>query len=252
MQKNIITNKITPCCGLPFSVVYWWVSNLTLNSESDRQYLLTQISQSGVLSIDGWKVLVNSGTLEADASLTKSEFLEWFDCEKQPTCEELKIIIESYKMGNWVGDLSEISFVNVLGVLKITDTAPTIQGLYILSDIGTYTNLGGLVTTTGKVNYAYFDGTTWSLVSIDANSDVLYREAQYLPNGDVILNDLGQVLSCSVKWADGTNGTLTNSNYNDLVFEYEKTTVTHNTKTIVYDSVFDLLGNLTLKNITIS
>ena len=54
MKKNSITSKITPCCGLPFSVVYWWVSNLTLNSESDRQYLLTQISQSGVLSIDGW------------------------------------------------------------------------------------------------------------------------------------------------------------------------------------------------------
>ena len=101
MQKNIITNKITPCCGLPFSIIYWWVSNLTLNSESDRKYLLTQISQNGVLSIDGWKVLVNSGTLEADASLTKSEFLAWFDCGRQPNCEQLKILIEGYKVGNW-------------------------------------------------------------------------------------------------------------------------------------------------------
>ena len=101
MQKNSITNKITPCCGLPFSVIYWWISNLTLNSEADRQYLLTQISQSGVLSIDGWKVLINSGTLEADASLTKSEFLAWFDCGKQPKCEQLKLIIEGYKISNW-------------------------------------------------------------------------------------------------------------------------------------------------------
>ena len=101
MQKNRITNKITPCCGLPFSVVYWWVSNLTLNSEADRQYLLTQISQSGVLSIDGWKVLINSGTLEADASLTKAEFLAWFDCGIQPSCEQFKILIESYKLGNY-------------------------------------------------------------------------------------------------------------------------------------------------------
>ena len=54
---------------------------------------------------------------------------------------------------------------NVIGSLKITDTAPTTQGLYILSDVGTYTNLGGLVTTTGKLNYAYFDGTTWRLHS---------------------------------------------------------------------------------------
>lgn len=101
MQKNSITNKITPCCGLPFSVVYWWVSNLTLNSESDRQFILSKISQRGTISIDGWKVLVNSGTLEADASLTKSEFLAWFDCGRQPKCEQLKLIIEAFEIGNW-------------------------------------------------------------------------------------------------------------------------------------------------------
>ena len=169
MQKNIITNKITPCCGLPFSVIYWWVSNLTLKSESDRQFIISKISQGGIISIDAWKVLINSGTLEADASLTKAEFLAWFDCERQPSCEQLKLIIEGYKIGSWVGDLNEISFVNVLGVLKITDAAPTTQGLYILSDVGTYTNLGGIVTTADKLNYAYFNGTTWSLVSVDAN-----------------------------------------------------------------------------------
>lgn len=52
------------------------------------------------------------------------------------------------------------------GTLAISDAAPTVQGLYILSDVGTYTNLGGLVTTTGKINYAYFDGTTWSKVEM--------------------------------------------------------------------------------------
>ena len=166
MQKNSITNKITPCCGLPFSVIYWWVSNLTLNSESDRQFILSKISQGGMISIDAWKVLINSGTLEADASLTKAEFLAWFDCGKQPTCEQLKLIIEGYKMGSWVGDLNEISFVNVLGNLKITDTAPTTQGLYILADVGTYANIGGLVAAADKLNYAYFDGTTWSKVEV--------------------------------------------------------------------------------------
>jgi hypothetical protein len=200
MQKNSITNKITPCCGLPFSVIYWWVSNLTLNSEADRQFLLTQISQSGVLSIDGWKVLINSGTLEADAILTKAEFLAWFDCGKQPKCEQLKLIIEGYKMGNWIGDLNEIRFENVLGVLKITDTAPTTQGLYILSDVGTFTNLGGLVTTTGKINYAYFDGTTWSLIAVAipqaSNNIRLYGD---LANG-TILNAKEQVISNNVTY----------------------------------------------------
>lgn len=59
-----------------------------------------------------------------------------------------------------------INVSDVLGNLKITDTAPTAQGLYILSDVGTYTNLGGLVTTADKLNYAYFDGTTWSKVEV--------------------------------------------------------------------------------------
>ena len=55
----------------------------------------------------------------------------------------------------------------IKGTLKTTDTAPTTQGLYILSDVGTYTNLGGIVTTADKLNYAYFNGTTWSLIAVD-------------------------------------------------------------------------------------
>ena len=55
----------------------------------------------------------------------------------------------------------------IKGVLKTTDTAPTEKGLYILTDAGTYTNLGGLITTADKLNYAYFDGTTWSKVEVD-------------------------------------------------------------------------------------
>jgi hypothetical protein len=101
MQKNSITNKITPCCGLPFSVAYWWVSNLTLNSEADRQFIISKISQDGIISIDAWKVIINSGTLEADSSLTKAEFLAWFDCRRQLNCEQLKLIIEGYKVGNY-------------------------------------------------------------------------------------------------------------------------------------------------------
>lgn len=56
--------------------------------------------------------------------------------------------------------------------LKITDPAPTIVGKYILEQVGTYTNLGGLVTVAGKINYAYFDGTTWSLIAVDVNNSI--------------------------------------------------------------------------------
>ena len=214
MQKNSITNKITPCCGLPFSVVYWWVSNLTLNSESDRQFILSKISQNGTISIDGWKVLVNSGTLEADASLTKAEFLAWFDCKKQPKCEQLKLIIEGYKLGVWVGDLNEIRFENVLGVIKITDTAPTTVGLYRLADVGTYTNLGGLVTTSGKINDAYFNGTTWSKVEVAMPIvDVENTIADISRNNQKTFVNLydSSTISTKGKWANYLSGFLQSS-----------------------------------------
>ena len=207
MQKNSITNKITPCCGLPFSVVYWWVSNLTLNSEADRQFILSKISQSGTIAIDGWKVLINSGTLETDASLTKAEFLAWFNCGKQPNCEQLKLIIEGYKMGSWVGDLNEIRFENVLGVLEISDPAPTTVGLYRLSEVGTYTNLGGLVTTAGKINDAYFNGTTWKLSETELPNNVV-NNLTSTSTTDSLSSNMGRVLD--EKKADKTVATTTN------------------------------------------
>ena len=60
---------------------------------------------------------------------------------------------------------------SILGSLKITDAAPTIQGMYILSDVGTYTNLGGINATIGKLNFASFDGTTWSNVELAVTVD---------------------------------------------------------------------------------
>ena len=90
------------------------------------------------------------------------------------------------------------------GSLNKTDTAPTAQGLYILSDVGTYTNLGGLVATADKLNYAYFDGNTWSLVSVDvamleindAASDNLIALAKKI-NGYYIDHSNGNLISFS-------------------------------------------------------
>ena len=48
-----------------------------------------------------------------------------------------------------------------------TDTAPTTKGLYPLSETGVYTNLGGIEAQAGKLNFASFDGTTWSLIATD-------------------------------------------------------------------------------------
>ena len=53
------------------------------------------------------------------------------------------------------------------GSLNKTDTAPTVSGLYVLEEIGIYPNLGGIDAQVGKLNFASFDGTTWSLIAVD-------------------------------------------------------------------------------------
>ena len=53
------------------------------------------------------------------------------------------------------------------GDLIKTDVAPTSVGFYGLLETGVYTNLGGIDAPTGKLNFASFDGTTWSLIAVD-------------------------------------------------------------------------------------
>ena len=92
-----------------------------------------------------------------------------------------------------------INVSDVLGNLKIADAAPTVKGLYILSDVGTYINLGGIVTTAGKLNHAYFDGTTWSKVEVQATQNV----TQNIFNNTYNL-DPGQIVPSEALYTDDT------------------------------------------------
>jgi hypothetical protein len=56
------------------------------------------------------------------------------------------------------------------GDLRISDPAPTEVGYYMLLDVGTYTNLGGINALSGKLNFASFDGATWSKVEVAMQS----------------------------------------------------------------------------------
>ena len=58
------------------------------------------------------------------------------------------------------------------GDLRISDHAPTEIGYYILLEVGTYTNLGGIVVSNNNLNFASFDGTTWSKVEVDAAFEI--------------------------------------------------------------------------------
>ena len=76
------------------------------------------------------------------------------------------------------------------GDLTIADTAPTTIGLYGLLETGVYTNLGGINAQDGKLNFASFDGTTWSLIAVEipgfsANGKVEYGDSQAVSGGEV-------------------------------------------------------------------
>ena len=66
------------------------------------------------------------------------------------------------------------------GSLNKTDTAPTVVGLYILEETGVYTNLGNIDAQAGKLNFASFDGTTWSLIAVDT-TNTNYNSGELLP-----------------------------------------------------------------------
>ena len=52
------------------------------------------------------------------------------------------------------------------GDLLKTDAAPTTKGFYALLETGIYPNLGNINAQAGKLNFASFDGTTWSKVEV--------------------------------------------------------------------------------------
>ena len=52
------------------------------------------------------------------------------------------------------------------GSLNKTDPTPTVVGLYILEETGIYPNLGNIDAQAGKLNFASFNGTTWSKVEV--------------------------------------------------------------------------------------
>ena len=65
------------------------------------------------------------------------------------------------------------------GSLKKTDPKPTVVGLYILEETGIYPNLGNIDAKAGKLNYASFDGTTWSLIAVEI--PINYNTGELLP-----------------------------------------------------------------------
>lgn len=88
--------------------------------------------------------------------------------------------------------INDKTTVNLQGSLSISDPAPNIKGFWFLTQVGTYSNLGGLVAISGKLNIASYNGTTWTLIKVDFPIDTAkiptWQAQSYTIGSQVIYN----------------------------------------------------------------
>lgn len=111
--------------------------------------------------------------------------------------------------------------------LSKTDAAPTETGLYPLKETGVYPNLGNIDAVAGKLNFASFDGTTWSLIAADlpqpivnnyTNNNTYNLDPEQIVPSEALYNDetlAGDIL----KRVEKTTGE--NVNYREITTWYD-------------------------------
>lgn len=90
-----------------------------------------------------------------------------------------------------------------------------------------------------------------------ADLDWMVKGEEYIANGNAVQDDLGFIVSQDILWVNGYTGTLTRSNFNDSVFEYEREVLTCSngqgvSLTATIDKTFDQMGNIVKKEISIT
>lgn len=84
--------------------------------------------------------------------------------------------------------------------LKPTDATPTEEGLYMPTEIGTYSNAGGLTADEGFDTLFFFDGTTWTKRALPyPQASLNLRIYEDLTSG-TILNEKEQVISNNINY----------------------------------------------------
>lgn len=231
MKKNSITSKISPCCSLPFSVMYWYLKNLTLNSEADREFLISKLSQSGNLTKEAWLVLINSGSLETDSAMTKVQFLKIFDCKSSPDCNELKILIEGFKIGNY-----DPNDEKGIGWTEIT-TFENYDGKVIQKVIGYEGGVGNLPSELSDRIGKYFSEN-----NLTTNKDIATDFKIQILNGSISANktDFAKSIKLFNKQRFDKN-TMVSGIYINEVYGNETANISYNATDFI--QVNDLQGN---------
>lgn len=118
-MKQELINKIGPNCLLPFSFMIIWIDNLVFNNDPNGALKLevkNRVRSDGRMEQEGWNILIHNVAFEQNSPVNGNVILNWIYMQGSPTCNQLKIIIQSLKLGT----LSQL-FVEypVLDILEI-------------------------------------------------------------------------------------------------------------------------------------
>lgn len=101
-MKDELINAIQPDCLLPFQQMILWLDSVVLPNDSTgavRQQIKAGLRSNGNLPQANWELLINNVEFEALPPINKATALNWIAQQGRPTCSQLKIFIDTFKIG---------------------------------------------------------------------------------------------------------------------------------------------------------
>ena len=101
-MKDELINAIQPNCLIPFTLMALWLDSVVLPNDSTgavRQQIKTGLRTNGSLTQSSWELLINNAELGIDPPANKPTILQWIQTNGNPTCSQLKIIINTLNVG---------------------------------------------------------------------------------------------------------------------------------------------------------
>lgn len=101
-MKDELINLIQPNCLLPFSYMALWIDSVLLVNDPTggvKQQIKAGLRSNGMLTQASWKLLINNAEFEALPPINIATGLEWIEEQGNPTCSQLKVFINTFKIG---------------------------------------------------------------------------------------------------------------------------------------------------------
>ena len=136
-MKQELINRIMPNCLLPMYYMITWINNLVFQNEPAdtlRQLIISKVKSNGQLLPEGWELLLNNAVFENNASINSAQVLEWINAQNCPTCNQLKQMIQDFKLNASFPLVVETNVLDLLSLDIITtaDKGPSDYCKHIL------------------------------------------------------------------------------------------------------------------------